>query len=87
MVFPVKEMAGIAGDGYAIDLSVPGLTGVAPGLAPLTLSKLGAEGPTLLDLLQRTWLVARAKADIAAEKGARTYAELIAERKAEWNRG
>ena len=62
MVFPVKEMAGIAGDGYAIDLSVPGLTGVAPGLAPLTLSKLGAEGPTLLDLLQRTWLVARAKA-------------------------
>jgi hypothetical protein len=77
MVFPVKEMAGIAGDGYTIDLTVPGLAAGAlgaPAAAPaaqvaaqaaapaLTLAKLGAEGPTLLDLLQRTWLVARAKA-------------------------
>lgn len=77
MVFPVKEMAGIAGDGYTIDVTVPGLAAGASGApvaapaaqaaaqaaAPaLTLAKLGAEGPTLLDLLQRTWLVARAKA-------------------------
>ncbi len=77
MVFPVKEMAGIAGDGYTIDVTVPGLAAGAsgaPAAAPaaqaaaqaaapaLTLAKLGAEGPTLLDLLQRTWLVARAKA-------------------------
>jgi hypothetical protein len=74
LVFPVKEMAGIAGDGYTIELTLPGLTGQSTGApapaapaaqaaAPaLTLSKLGAEGPTLLDLLQRTWLVERAKA-------------------------
>jgi hypothetical protein len=69
LVFPVQELAGIAGDGYTIELTVPG-TAMPPatggagaaGYPRLSLSKLGAEGPTLLDALQRTWLVARAKA-------------------------
>ena len=56
LVFPLREMAGIAGDGYTLELTVPGPA------AHLSLTKLGAEGPTLLDVLQRTWLVARAKA-------------------------
>lgn len=56
LVFAVQEIAGIAGDGYTIELAVPGQAD------PLTLSKLGAEGPTLLDSLQRNWLVARAEA-------------------------
>ena len=83
LVFPLQEMAGIAGDGYTLELTVPGAAapaatgdtagegsaapaGAAPGGPPavphLSLTKLGAEGPTLLDALQRTWLVARAKA-------------------------
>jgi hypothetical protein len=81
LVFPLQEMAGIAGDGYTLELTVPGsaapgVTGEAGDAAPaaaaapatrttpplLSLTKLGAEGPTLLDALQRTWLVARAKA-------------------------
>ncbi len=67
LVFPVKEMGGLSGDGFTIDIAVPGMAAAAaaPGAAPapaLTLTKLGAEGPTLLDALQRTWLVARAKA-------------------------
>jgi len=80
LVLPLKEVAGISGDGYTISLMVPGSTpaiatsagpaasaaGVAAraaGPAPaLALTKLGAEGPTLLDTLQRTWLVARTKA-------------------------
>lgn len=53
MVFAVQEMAGLSGDGYTI-------TAALAGGAELTLSKLGAEGPTLLDTLQRTWLAARA---------------------------
>jgi hypothetical protein len=75
LVFPLQEMAGLAGDGYTITMSVPGPAApAAPGAdsaaagqaaAPypqLALSKLGAEGPTLLDAMQRTWLAARAKA-------------------------
>ena len=91
LVFPVQEMAGVAGDGYTLVLAIPGpaapaVTGeaggaggapaapAAPGAATpappaaqtasplLSLSRLGAEGPTLLDALQRTWLAARAKA-------------------------
>jgi hypothetical protein len=83
LVFPLQEMAGMAGTGYTLELTVPGPaapavtgeTGTAGGAgaattaaaaqaAPplLSLTKLGAEGPTLLDALQRTWLVARAKA-------------------------
>ena len=83
LVFPVQEMAGVAGDGYTVEIAVPGPaaagTGAAasPGAAPvplaaqsatqsasplLSLSKLGAEGPTMLDALQRAWIVARAKA-------------------------
>jgi hypothetical protein len=52
--FAVKEFSGIAGDGYALELRVPG------GL--LKLSKLGQDGPTLLDRLQRTWPLLRADA-------------------------
>ena len=91
LIFPVREMAGIAGDGYTVELAIPGpaapaVTGEAGGamgapMAPavpgaaasrppsartapplLSLSRLGAEGPTLLDALQRTWIAARAKA-------------------------
>jgi len=68
LVFPVQELAGIAGDGYSLELAVPGGTRPAGdtkgGTAQphLSLSKLGAEGPTLLDALQRSWLVARARA-------------------------
>jgi len=76
LVFPVQELAGIAGDGYDLELTVPGApaattvaaapsaTGrIADAAMPrLSLAKLGAEGPTLLDALQRTWLIARAKA-------------------------
>jgi hypothetical protein len=69
LVFPVQELAGIAGDGYNLELTVPGAaapsaTGEVAGAAlpRLSLAKLGAEGPTLLDALQRTWLIARAKA-------------------------
>jgi len=68
-VFAVQELAGMAGDGYNLELTVPGATapagiGEIPGAAlpRLSLAKLGAEGPTLLDALQRTWLTARAKA-------------------------
>ncbi len=53
LVFPVQELAGIAGDGYSLELAVPGAaapsaTGeVADGALPrLSLAKLGAEGPT-----------------------------------------
>jgi hypothetical protein len=69
LVFPVREMAGVAGDGYTLELATAATAGATPA-APstetasslLSLSKLGAEGPTLLDALRRTWLVARAKA-------------------------
>jgi hypothetical protein len=91
LAFPVQEMAGVAGDGYTVELAIPGpaapaVTGEVAGSAGtpagtaapsaaapappgarataplLSLSKLGAEGPTLLDALQRTWIAARAKA-------------------------
>lgn len=52
--FAVKEFSGIAGDGFALELHLPG------GL--LRLSKLGQDGPTLLDQLQRTWPLLRADA-------------------------
>lgn len=55
----VREMIGIAGDGYTLRLTTPG---AAAGADELTLSHLGAEGPTLLDSLRRHWLVARAEA-------------------------
>ena len=56
----LAEMAGIAGDGYTVDVIVPG---DAPGVdAPhLVLSRLGAEGPTLLEELRREWISARAE--------------------------
>lgn len=82
LVFLVQELAGIAGDGYNLELTVPGVAasaatgesvGAAAGasggiatagavLSRLSLAKLGAEGPTLLDTLQRCWLADRAKA-------------------------
>lgn len=52
--FAVKEMSGISGDGFALDLRVPG--------AVLKLGKLGQDGPTLLEHLQRTWPGLRADA-------------------------
>ena len=52
--FAVKEMSGISGDGYALDVRVPG--------AVLPLGRLGQDGPTLLDTLQRTWPLLRADA-------------------------
>lgn len=50
----VKEVSGISGDGYSLDLRVPG--------AVLKLSKLGQDGPTLLEQLRRTWPILRADA-------------------------
>jgi hypothetical protein len=86
LVFPIREVAGVAGDGYTIELTVPGgatagatagepgggaaatsagtlAAGVAgaPPHPRLALAKLGAEGSTLLDAIQRSWLAARAK--------------------------
>jgi hypothetical protein len=52
--FAVKELSGIAGDGFELDLRVPG------GL--LKLARLGQDGPTLLDQLRRTWPLLRAHA-------------------------
>ncbi len=69
LVFPVQELAGIAGDGHNLELTVPGAAAPAAtgatadaAVSRLSLAKLGAEGPTLLDALRRSWLVARAKA-------------------------
>jgi hypothetical protein len=50
----VKEISGIAGDGYELQLRLPG--------AMLSLSKLGQDGPTLLEQLRRTWPSLRADA-------------------------
>ena len=52
--FAVKELSSISGDGFTLDLKVPG------GL--LRLSKLGQDGPTLLEQLRRTWPLLRADA-------------------------
>src|SRR5512143_1110468 len=52
--FAVKEFSGLAGDGYVLEMRVPG------GL--LKLYKLGQDGPTLLDQLSRTWPLLRAGA-------------------------
>jgi hypothetical protein len=52
--FAVKEISGISGDGHSLDLRVPG--------AALKLSRLGQDGPTLLEHLQRTWPSVRADA-------------------------
>ena len=69
LVFPVQELAGIAGDGYDLELTVPGAAAPAAtgatadaAVSRLSLTKLGAEGPTFLDALRRSWLEARAKA-------------------------
>jgi hypothetical protein len=56
----LKELAGISGDGYTLDLVVPG--GGPGGTGDhLILARLGAEGPTLSEALRREWLTARAK--------------------------
>jgi len=83
----LSEIAGIAGDGYTVDVVLPGdgqscgspVPGAAPvatpnapsGVGPgaggtsagthLVLSRLGSDGPTLLEELRRTWLTARAE--------------------------
>jgi len=50
----LAEVAGLSGDGYSLDVVVGG--------GHLALSKLGAEGPTLKDALDRTWPPLRAAA-------------------------
>jgi hypothetical protein len=73
LVYAVREMSGVAGDGYTLQLAVPGAAVPGPGGAggaggaagavdELLLSHLGAEGPTLLESLRERWLAARAKA-------------------------
>ena len=56
----VSEVAGIAGDGYELRLSLPGRSGAAE--PNLVLTHLGAEGPALLERLRREWAPARANA-------------------------
>ncbi len=53
--FAVKEMTGVSGDGYTVRVGLEGAT------APLELSMLGHDGPTLLESLRREWTKARAK--------------------------
>jgi hypothetical protein len=69
IVVALPEIAGISGDGYGVTLRVSSVAGTGPGptggaagrvTAELSLAKLGAEGPTLLERLRREWLVARA---------------------------
>jgi len=57
LAYPLRELRGIAGDGYELRLAIPG---PADSNELLTLSRLGAEGPTLLDTLRRRWMVERA---------------------------
>jgi hypothetical protein len=72
--FPLPELAGIAGDGYTLVLTVTGAAVGGTGTlgaagsravparrAELIMSRLGADGPTLLEELRRTWIGARAK--------------------------
>ncbi|MBN1631724.1 MAG: hypothetical protein JW990_18365 [Thermoleophilia bacterium] len=72
--FPVAELAGIAGDGYTLVLTVTGAAVSGTGTlgaagtravparrAELIMSRLGADGPTLLEELRRTWIGARAE--------------------------
>jgi hypothetical protein len=53
-VYPIREIAGISGDGYTIQLGYRGDV--------LTLSRVGAGGPALVEALRRTWPVLRAEA-------------------------
>ena len=57
LAYPLRELRGIAGDGYELRLAIPG---PADSSELLTLSHLGAEGPTLLDTLRRRWMAERA---------------------------
>ena len=50
LAYPLRELRGIAGDGYELRLAI---LGPADSNELLTLSHLGAEGPTLLDTLRR----------------------------------
>ena len=52
-VYPIREIAGISGDGYTIQLSYGG--------DALTLSRVGDEGPPLVEALRRTWPLLRAR--------------------------
>lgn len=56
------EVSGLSGDGYSLDLRLGG--------AALSLSKLGAEGPTLKEQLERTWPPLRSGALRLAGTGA-----------------
>ncbi len=57
----IRQIAGIRGDGYTIQLRYGG--------DELTLSRLGGDGPPLLDTLHRLWPVARANALRLAGEG------------------
>ncbi len=52
--FAVKEITGVSGDGYTVRVGLDGAE------APLELSMLGHDGPTLLESLRREWIKARA---------------------------
>ena len=54
LAFAIRECAGVAGDGTALEL--------AYGDQRLVLQRLGQDGPTLLDSLGRAWPPARAEA-------------------------
>lgn len=83
--FAAREFSGIAGDGYTLELRVPG------GL--LSLGRMGQDGPTFLEALQRTWPLWRADAlrlagtgepkrfagRISSETGAKAAAALLYE--------
>jgi hypothetical protein len=53
--FAVKEVTGVSGDGYTVRVGLEGAT------APLELSMLGHDGPTLLESLRREWTKTRAQ--------------------------
>jgi hypothetical protein len=65
--YPIRELAGIGGDEYSMELRI--------GDGTCTLSRLGSDGPGLLDRLQRLWLPQRAAALCIAGTGeGRPYA-------------
>jgi hypothetical protein len=67
LTFAVKELAGISGDDYTVQVVVPGAGAAGAGgaagstgaAAGLVVSHLGHDGPTLAESLRRDWLKAR----------------------------
>ena len=61
LIYAIRELRGISSsDGYEIRVLVPG--GAGTSSSTLVMSRLGADGPTMLEQLRRTWLPARADA-------------------------